>query len=1196
MMRLCITPEHPVAAGHVVNGKPCWPAAAYVAQMIDACLMDLEHRNWILQDFSIMRPLYIDQKTYLQIKDDIDNKIIIQRIDKNQNAQDVPLEEYAYAFRSSIAATIPTYLSIEKIQKKHSHRISVEDFEKWQKESNIVYGELYQRQYEIWLDDTKTSILGLVNIDNCSQPQQSSSFHIHPSIIDTLFQQLGFLARTKREAIMPWFVKKIRFSGAVNGPLFVQTNLDSMNKNVRGSSRLISLQGEVLLELEGILLRGITSISRKNKEEFECRRILWRKSNSAPELLQDSSNISIVELEDTIDVQNLAQKLKEVGDTLIKESRSKKHNICVVGRKAQQVYRDERPDPIQAALWAWFLVAKKEFCRLNINLIDVDIFDWKIMHKFTGHSGYAYRKGQFFQPVMLPVQEIIQDSFSIENCLITGGLGALGFIAANVVANLGARHLWLVSRNASEQSVDREALSTLRSKTDVHIIACDVVDIESSLPEGISLDFIIHTAGVVEDSLIVTTTKERIERVLYPKVMGVSCIHKLAERHGHPKVLLFSSIASTSGRPGQSVYAAANAFMDAYAARCRADGLLWYSIQWGLWNIGVGAPIVDMIKNDEYQFLTSEQGAFALQYVLTKLPPDTYQIIAASNKETKRRSTDITLYNETINMKIYNDKGNEKDMKRILPIIASVLRLEQVDPMDSPIDLGIDSIMAVEITSLLSKQGIDMDPGVFFEVSSIGDLEKYIKDINNKNIVIKENKMETSTEIIHSDKNSISTTEKPLVTKTFNKRLNLLSHEINQNLNSTRLLRPTLPSSLNDLTDTRPLGKVINRLSKDDRILVANGDYFYEPVIQNMDRSRVHYNQQWHLNMASYSYLGLIGHPFIEQAAIDAIDCFGTGAPGVRLLAGTTTLHRKLEATIADFLQDEDAIVFSSGYIANVATISALLGPEDVVIGDMFNHASIVDGCRLSGAKMERYRHNDMNDLENILSQYIDKTRTRLVVSDAVFSMDGDIANLPDLIQLCQQFDALLMIDEAHSLGVIGKTGRGICEYFNIDPRCIDVKMGTLSKTIPSTGGYVCGSRDFIFALKNNARGWMFSAAISPPQAAAAMAAFEVIKQSPSLVSQLQERIHFYRKLVKEANFVTLGSETPIVPIMTSTDMEAIKYARHSQRRGLFVQPITYPTVMRNAPRLRTIVTLDHSDDDLREAISILKGASFESE
>ena len=1196
MMSLCITPEHPVAIGHIVNGKPCWPAAAYVAQMIDACLMNLEHRNWILRDFSIMRPLYVDQKTYLQIKDDIDNKIVIKRTDKKQNTHDVSTEEYAYAFRSSTAATIPTYLSIEKIQKKHSHIISVEDFVKWQKSTNIVYGELYQRQYEIWVNDTKTSILGLVNIDKCTQFEQSSSFHIHPSIIDTLFQQLGFLAGAKRGTIMPWFVKEIRFSGTVNGPIFVQTNLDSMNKNVRGSSRLISLQGEVLLELEGILLRDIARINKKDMEEFRCLRVRWRQSNSSPQLLQDPSNNSIVKLEDTIDSKNLAKKLKEMGDNLIKESRKEKHNICVVGRKAQQVYMDEYPEPTQAALWAWFFVAKKEFCRMNINLIDVDEYDWKIVHKFAGHSEYAYRKGQFFQPDMLPVQEIIQESFSIGNCLITGGLGALGFIAANVLANLGARHLWLVSRNASEQSVDKEALSTLRSKTDVHIITSDIADIESSLPEGISLDFIIHAAGVVEDSLIVTATEERIERVLYPKVTGVSYVHKLAKNHGHPKVLLFSSIASTSGRPGQSAYAAANAFMDAFAARCRVDGQQWYSIQWGLWNIGVGSPIVDTIKNDEYPFLTSEQGALALQYVLTKLPADTYQIAATANKETKSSSASINLYNESMNRNIYKDKGNEKYMKKILTIIASVLRLERVDPMDSPIDLGIDSIMAVEITTLLSKQGIDIDPGVFFEISSIGDLEKYIKDINNKDIVIKENKMETSTEIIHNEKDSIPTIEKPFIPLTFNKRVNTSSHEMNQHWDSTRLLRPTLPSSLTDLADTRPLGKVINRLSKDDRILVANGDYFYEPVIKNMDHSRVHYNQQWHLNMASYSYLGLIGHPFIEQAAIDAIDRFGTGAPGVRLLAGTTVLHRKLEETIANFFQDEDAIVFSSGYIANVATISALVGPEDVVIGDMFNHASIVDGCRLSGAKMERYRHNDMNELENILSKYIDKTQTRLVVSDAVFSMDGDIANLPDLIQLCQRFGALLMIDEAHSLGVLGTTGRGICEYFNIDTRCIDVKMGTLSKTIPSTGGYVCGSRDLIFALKNNARGWMFSAAISPPQAAAAMAAFEVIKQSPSLVSQLQERIHFYRNLVEEANFSTLGFETPIVPIMTSTDTEAIRYVRYSQRRGLFVQPITYPTVMRNSPRLRTIVTLDHSDDDLREAISILKNASIESD
>ncbi|MGW9438769.1 aminotransferase class I/II-fold pyridoxal phosphate-dependent enzyme, partial [Streptomyces sp. NPDC055607] len=406
---------------------------------------------------------------------------------------------------------------------------------------------------------------------------------------------------------------------------------------------------------------------------------------------------------------------------------------------------------------------------------------------------------------------------------------------------------------------------------------------------------------------------------------------------------------------------------------------------------------------------------------------------------------------------------------------------------------------------------------------------------------------------------------------------------------AARVPRRTLPGRLADAPHGTFLDRRIDALSGDDRGIVARGEYFYEPVIEEASGSRIKFDGRWFLNFASYSYLGLIGHPYIDDQALRAVERHGTGAHGVRLLAGTLHLHRELELALARFLGAEDAIVFSSGYMANVATVGALVGPGDTVIGDVYNHASILDGYRLSGAKVVTYAHNDLADLERALRKAGDGGR--LVVTDAVFSMDGDVADLPGILELCERYDAPLMVDEAHSLGVLGDTGRGVTEHFGIDPDRVHVKMGTLSKTVPSAGGYVAGSRDLVFALKNNARGWMFSAAATPAQVAAAKAAVEVMAAAPSLTRELRARTTRYRDRMHALGFDTLASETPVVPLVCADADQAVEMARLCQLDGLFVQPIVYPAVPRTLPRLRTIVNLSHTDADLDAAAVTLEKA-----
>jgi 8-amino-7-oxononanoate synthase len=367
------------------------------------------------------------------------------------------------------------------------------------------------------------------------------------------------------------------------------------------------------------------------------------------------------------------------------------------------------------------------------------------------------------------------------------------------------------------------------------------------------------------------------------------------------------------------------------------------------------------------------------------------------------------------------------------------------------------------------------------------------------------------------------------------------------------------------------------------------GLYFYLQPLEELDGAWVTRNGRRMLLFAGYSYLGLIGHPKIEAAAQEALARYGTGTHGVRILAGTLPLHDELEQTIARFKKTEAAIAYSSGYVTNLATVPALVGRNDVVICDKFNHASIVDGCLLSQANFVRFRHNDMADLERRLQQ-ADPDAGKMVIVDAVFSMDGDIINLPEVSRLCKEYDALLMVDEAHSLGVLGETGHGIEEHFGLEGG-IDLNMGTLSKTIPSVGGYVAGSQELITYLKHVARAFVFSASLPPAQAAAAKASFEVIEEEPERVKKLRRNIQLFLGGLKERGFDTLNSETCVVPIICGEDERAFQMTKLCQEEGIFVLPVVSPAVPAGLARLRANVTAAHSEEDIAHALDVFERA-----
>lgn len=378
-----------------------------------------------------------------------------------------------------------------------------------------------------------------------------------------------------------------------------------------------------------------------------------------------------------------------------------------------------------------------------------------------------------------------------------------------------------------------------------------------------------------------------------------------------------------------------------------------------------------------------------------------------------------------------------------------------------------------------------------------------------------------------------------------------------------------------------------------ERMLRENDLYFYnQPVEEIRGGARVLVRGREMGMYASYSYLGLIGHPRINKAAKDAVDKFGTGTNGVRTLAGSLTIHAELEETIAGFKGTEAAITYSSGYATNLSVISTLMGRGDYVISDKLNHASIVDGCLMSGAEFRRFRHNDMEDLERRLQQ-VPEGVAKMVIADAVFSMDGDVVDLPKVVELCRKYNAWLMMDEAHSVGVLGKTGRGIEEHFGLEG-AVDIKMGTLSKTIPSVGGYVAGKKELIQYLRHASRAYIFSAALPPAQAAAANEAFKVILDEPWRIEKLRANADQFLTGLKQAGFDTLYSTTAIVPVLCVTDERAFALTRACQHHDLFVLPVVSPAVPEGLSRLRATVLASHEPDEIAYALGVIEKAGKE--
>ena len=371
--------------------------------------------------------------------------------------------------------------------------------------------------------------------------------------------------------------------------------------------------------------------------------------------------------------------------------------------------------------------------------------------------------------------------------------------------------------------------------------------------------------------------------------------------------------------------------------------------------------------------------------------------------------------------------------------------------------------------------------------------------------------------------------------------------------------------------------------------LKAKNQYFHLRVLDGEQKPIATFDGKEVINLSSNNYLGLTTNPKLRKAAIEATRKYGVGSGAVRTITGTMKIHMELEEQIARFKKVEACVVFQSGFTANAGTVSAILGKEDLIISDELNHASIIDGCRLSRATIKVFKHKDLADCERVLEETKNWPGKKLLITDGVFSMEGDIADLPALCDLAEKFNCIMMVDDAHSSGVLGARGRGTIDHCGVHGR-VDIQVGTLSKAIGAIGGYVCGSKDLIEFLYHRARPFLFSTSHPPSVTATCQAAFELLdsEAGEKLIKKLWSNTKFFKRKLKKLGFKTGASETPITPILVGDAGKAFEFSRELFAEGVLAMAIGFPTVPEGKARLRTIVTATHKRADLERAAEII--------
>ncbi|WAL61389.1 type I polyketide synthase [Thermocoleostomius sinensis] len=802
--------------------------------------------------------------------------------------------------------------------------------------------------------------------------------------------------------------------------------------------------------------------------------------------------------------------------------------------------------------------------------------------------------------------------------LITGGLGALGLQVAQWLVRQGATHLILASRRSPSASAMQTIQQLEQSGANIVIAQADISqreEVDRLLSSTVPIRGIIHAAGVLDDGVLQQLSWQRFQQVLAPKVTGTWNLHQASQNLPLDFFVCFSSIASLLGSPGQGSYAAANAFMDALMHHRRQIGLPGLSINWGPWaKSGMAAELTDRyqsrLSSQGLKQIDPQQGLQVLETLLRQrhtqvgvLPVDwaifleanpmaSSTFLSALASTTRIASTASTTQPRSELLQQLERMGPsdrllllQDHLRMQLSKVLGFSSPDLIDPQENFADLGMDSLMAVEFNNRLQTSlNYTIPQTLTFDYPTVELLANHLlKTILEIPITIAGSNLSPSS----------SSTDIYKINRLNQDQSNQSKHiesKSDRSANSTQSALPLLLHSAQ--LSYIPEGyyqfdKSIEyqNLQKDlDRLKELGNPFFV--VQQGTARDTTCVNDQTLINYSSYNYLGMSGDPIVIQAVKAAIDRYGTSVSASRVVSGERPIHRELEQEIASFLGTEDCIAYVGGHSTNVTTIGHLLGERDLILCDALSHNSIREGCALSGAAVMNFPHNDWQSLEQILSQHRHHYEKTLIAIEGLYSTDGDIAPLPEIVSLKHHYKSLLLVDEAHSIGVLGNRGRGVAEHFQMDSTQVDLWMGTLSKSFASCGGYIAASQAIVTYLKYTAPGFVFSVGMSPANAAAALASIRLLKQEPERVKQLHDRANLFLTLAKQHNLNTGASHnSPIIPVIVGEPHKAVQLSHRLQAQGIHVQPMVYPSVPYHAARLRFFVSCLHSEEQIHETI-----------
>jgi 8-amino-7-oxononanoate synthase len=839
------------------------------------------------------------------------------------------------------------------------------------------------------------------------------------------------------------------------------------------------------------------------------------------------------------------------------------------------------------------------------------------------HMAQAKHRGKVVLSVAEhpPTKGIVQDDSTY---LVTGGMGALGLQLAYWLVEQGAKTLVLTGRSVPSESA-QQVIERLEQKgVQVRAIQADIAQpsdvqalfktIEESLPP---LRGVVHAAGLLEDGVLQGQTWERFERVMAPKVAGAWNLHTQSLDLPLDFFVCFSSVAALLGSPGQGNYAAANAFMDGLTHHRRSLGLPGLSLNWGPWGgAGMAAELNDrdaarlalsgitpldpdlalealeaMLTQDAPQIgvVNIEWAKFLDQISNGTVPPFLEQVASAVEAGAQSYSA----------FRLQLDAAPVEERLALLTQhvqsqIAKVMGLsspEEVELDRSFTDLGMDSLMGMEMKSRLQASlNCSFPITLAMDYPTVGSLIAYIdREVLSAGA--------TSPSLGQAQpKPSPQSTTAPAPVPPAESVAQALP-VTDPSLHALGNGHQPSTASANGSAQTQAIPPEFYQFELSPEYLnlkeyLEQGKEFGNPfftVHDGIANDTTSIDGQAVINYSSYNYLGLSGDAAVSEASKAAIDRYGTSVSASRVVSGERSIHQELERAIADFLGTEDCIVYIGGHTTNVSTIGHLFGKNDLIVYDALSHNSIQIGCTLSGATTIPFVHNDVRSLEQILQTRRHEFEKVLIAVEGVYSTDGDLAPLPQIVELKKRYKTFLLVDEAHSIGAVGRLGRGVGEHFGVARADVDLWMGTLSKSFASCGGYIGASKVMVEYLKYTSPGFVYSVGMTPSNAASALVALQKLQAEPDRVTRLQERTLLFLSLAKEQGFDTGPShDSPVVPIIVGDPYKAVQLSHAMLQRGINAQPMIYPSVPYNAARLRFFLSCDHTEAQIRQTITIL--------